>query len=154
MGGYYREISPSVERQTPVEQALTNPSLFNVEQWFLPKQYRIKTVEEVIDTAHLHQLSEGDLSFEAELLQTFVDDTELRIPVMRQALADENFEVIARQAHQIRGASSGVGVPAMQALARRLETIAKERKLMDAPEVLIQMKMRIEQVKTYIAQIG
>ncbi len=137
-----------------MEQAFTNPSLFNVEQWFLPKQHRSETVEEVIDTAHLHQLSEGDLSFEAELLQTFVDDTELRLPVMRQALADENFEVVARQAHQIRGASSGVGVPAMQALARRLETIAKERKLLDGPEVLTLMKMRIEQIKTYIAKMG
>ncbi|MBC7882804.1 MAG: Hpt domain-containing protein [Anaerolineae bacterium] len=111
-------------------------------------------MEEVIDTAHLHQLSEGDLSFEAELLQTFVEDTELRLPVMRQALADENFDVVARQAHQIRGASSGVGVPALQVLARRLEAIAKERKLMDAPEVLTLMKMRIEQVKTYIAKMG
>jgi HPt (histidine-containing phosphotransfer) domain-containing protein len=85
-----------------VEQAFFTPSLFTVEQWFLPKQQRTQTVEEVIDTAHLHQLSEGDLSFEAELLQTFVDDTELRLPVMRQALAEENFEVIVRQAHQIK----------------------------------------------------
>jgi HPt (histidine-containing phosphotransfer) domain-containing protein len=136
-----------------VEQAIFNPSLFTVEQWFLPKQHRIQTVEEVIDTAHLHQLSEGDLSFEAELLQTFVDDTDLRLPVMRQALAEENFEVIARQAHQIRGASAGVGVPPMQVLARQLEAIAKERKMTGVPEILSLMKMRIEQVKTYIAKI-
>jgi HPt (histidine-containing phosphotransfer) domain-containing protein len=136
-----------------VEQAFFTPSLFTVEQWFLPKQHRTQTVEEVIDTAHLHQLSEGDLSFEAELLQTFVDDIELRLPVMRQALAEENFEVIARQAHQIRGASSGVGVPAMQALARQLETLAKERKTMDMPEILSMIKMRMEQVKTHIAKM-
>jgi HPt (histidine-containing phosphotransfer) domain-containing protein len=136
-----------------VEQTFFTPSLFTVEQWFHPKQHRIQTVEEVIDTAHLHQLSEGDLSFEAELLQTFVDDTELRLPVMRQALAEENFEVIVRQAHQIRGASAGVGVPSMQVLARQLEAIAKERKTKDMPEIFGLMKMRIEQVKTYIAKM-
>jgi HPt (histidine-containing phosphotransfer) domain-containing protein len=153
MRGYYRKTSPKAERQYLVEQAIFNSSLFTVKPWFLPKQHWTQTVEEVIDTDHLHQLSEGDLSFEVELLQTFVDDTELRLPVMRQALAEEDFEVIARQAHQIRGASAGVGVPAMQALARRLEAIAKERKTMDMPEILSMMKMRLEQVKTYIAKM-
>jgi HPt (histidine-containing phosphotransfer) domain-containing protein len=144
---------PKAKRQYLVEQAIFNPSMFNVEPWFLPKQYRIQTVEEVIDTAHLHQLSEGDLSFEVELLQTFVDDTEVRLPVLQQALAEEDFDVITRQAHQIRGASSGVGVPAMQALARQLEALAKEHKTMDMPEILGFMKMRLEQVKTYITKM-
>lgn len=137
-----------------MEQALSNPSLFTVEQWFLPQQPRTENVEEIVDTAHLHQLSEGDSSFEAELLQTFVDDTELRIPMMRQALAEGNFEVLARQAHQIRGASAGVGVPSLQLLARRLETMAKERKIADVPEVIALVKMRIDQVKVYIAKMG
>jgi hypothetical protein len=38
-------------------------------------------------------------------------------------------------------------------LARQLEAIAKERKTKDMPEIFGLMKMRIEQVKTYIAKM-
>jgi HPt (histidine-containing phosphotransfer) domain-containing protein len=46
---------------------------------------------------------------------------------MGQALRSQDFETLARTAHQIKGAAGGYGYPLITQAARELETSAKAR---------------------------
>ncbi|MEH2239330.1 MAG: response regulator [Nostoc sp.] len=64
----------------------------------------VGSVDLPIDWERLHQLSENDPEFELELLQIFVEDIQPRLEVMRIAIAAHDFEQLAREIHQIKGA--------------------------------------------------
>ncbi|XFA71984.1 Hpt domain-containing protein [Thermosynechococcaceae cyanobacterium Okahandja] len=75
----------------------------------------------LIDWEYLAALSGGDREFEQELLQTFIDDAQLRLNSLMAAVASENLEQIKRDAHHLKGSSGNVGITAMQTVAAELE---------------------------------
>ncbi len=58
----------------------------------------------------------------------FADTTRL----LREALNQEDLEVIRRLAHQYRGSGEGYGYPAISACGARLEEVAKQARAVDA----------------------
>lgn len=74
-----------------------------------------------IDLEQLHQISEGDLEFEIEVLQVFVEDLLQRLECMREAvLSGDRLQVMA-EAHHIKGASSNVGALQIRDLVVQIE---------------------------------
>lgn len=102
----------------------------------------------VVDREHLRQLSEGDEAFELELLQTFIEDAEERLRQVDIALATADSLKLKQQAHQLRGASAGVGVVSMQLLARRLEQDDQ-----DNFQLLKMLEARLEEVRIFTASL-
>jgi len=78
-----------------------------------------------IDRDQLVQISGGDRAFELMLLRTYLDDSVHRLELLRRAAEEGNLSEIHFQAHQLRGASAGVGAQGVLHLARLLE--AKDR---------------------------
>ncbi|MDP5338364.1 MAG: response regulator, partial [Nodularia sp. (in: cyanobacteria)] len=81
-------------------------------------------IELAIDWEHLHQLSENNTEFELELLQIFVEDSQLHLEASKAAIATDNFPQLARSAHQLKGASANIGAISMQQAAEKLEKLS------------------------------
>ena len=99
------------------------------------------------DQEQLEQLAGGDKSFEKELLQMFVGDTEESLSHLATAISTENQSVVQELAHYIKGASANVGAIGMSAAAAQLEMLAKAGNLRAAPNSLRQLQRLHQEVK-------
>ncbi len=74
-----------------------------------------------IDLEQLHQISEGDLEFEIEVLQVFVEDLLQRLESMRAAVLSSDRAQVMAEAHHIKGSSSNVGALQIRDLVVKVE---------------------------------
>lgn len=89
-----------------------------------------------IDWKSLQRLSDGNPSFELELLKIFLQDSYEHLDLLARAIADNQFEEIEHIAHHLKGASANVGAFVMRDAANELERQARRGSL-DEPELLI-----------------
>ncbi len=74
-----------------------------------------------LDWEHLHEISDGDTDFEIELLQMFVEDAQTHIDEVKEAVEQNDWQKLGREAHHLKGASANVGAIPMQLAAQKLE---------------------------------
>lgn len=101
----------------------------------------------VIDLEYLASISDNDREFEAELLGVYIEDGEQHLNLANVAIAKQDWESLAREAHHLKGASSNVGALGLQALALDLENNAKAQNLDQARAILDRMLEQYQQVK-------
>ena len=82
------------------------------------------------DSEHLDEGALGELrmvlgSDFAVLVQTFLDDSALRLASMRSALAQANHEAVREAAHSFKGSSMNLGALRLAAFCRQLEDQAR-----------------------------
>ncbi len=106
--------------------------------------------EDIVDLEHLHEISGGDVAFEIEVLQAFVEDSEIHLQEAKQALHLGDTEKLRHQAHQIKGASGNLGVTAIQISAAQLERQARNNSLTGANLLLTELETTLELVKAFI----
>ncbi|NER40021.1 MAG: Hpt domain-containing protein [Oscillatoria sp. SIO1A7] len=106
--------------------------------------------ESLVDLEHLEAICGGDLEFEQEVLQMFVEDTVENLEAAREALGNSDCEVLLHNAHQIKGSSANVGVPSITEIASRLETQARQKSLVNAPELIDSLTELLVQVRAFI----
>jgi HPt (histidine-containing phosphotransfer) domain-containing protein len=104
-----------------------------------------------IDWEQLHQVSEDDPEFELELLTMLAEDVKIHIEDLRQAVVDLDALAIAHEAHYIKGASANVGIVRMTALARQIETLAREQQLAATTIPIEQMAIVLGHLEAYLA---
>lgn len=104
----------------------------------------------MIDWDHLHQLADGNTEFELELLQLFTADTHTQIELLKQAIAIENFYEIEQAAHHIKGASANVGVTAIQAIAKQLETQVYDKKTVAMKSLVEELEQALNQLEAVL----
>jgi PAS domain S-box-containing protein len=117
-----------------------------------PVQNIENTPTSVIDLERLTQITRGDTEFQQELLQAFVDDAQIYIKEARQALNNQDYEILARRAHQIKGGSATVAILKMPEIALQLETQAHEKQLENAESMLLELEGILTQVQDFISQ--
>jgi HPt (histidine-containing phosphotransfer) domain-containing protein len=105
-----------------------------------------------INLEQLHQISEGDIEFEIEVLQVYVEDVLQRIEIIRQAIASNDHAQIMKEAHHIKGSSSNVGALQMRDLAVQLEDLNLDQELAKAPNILEDMLVKMQAVEDFIAE--
>ena len=101
-----------------------------------------------IDPEQLNQISEGDIEFEVEVLQVYVEDASQRINKIREAIAIQDYNQIRRQAHHIKGSSSNVGAMQMRLFAVQLEELGENQdseKVLTISEQMLAQMQAIEQ---------
>ncbi|MGB3206369.1 MAG: Hpt domain-containing protein [Crinalium sp.] len=76
---------------------------------------------------HLHEISGDDPDFEIELLQMFVEDTQIHIDAVKEAIEQNDLHQLEREAHHIKGASANVGAKPMQLAAQKLEQMVHQQ---------------------------
>lgn len=105
-----------------------------------------------IDLEQLNQISEGDIEFEIEVLQVYVEDVLQRIEIIRGAIAINDRTQIMKEAHHIKGSSSNVGALQMRDLALHLEDLNLDRDLAKSPNILEDMLLKIKAVEEFITE--
>ncbi|MDY6804095.1 MAG: PAS domain S-box protein [Cyanobacteriota bacterium] len=108
------------------------------------------TEELAVDLNRLHELSRGDTEFELEMLETFLEDAPSYIEDAKKALASNDYAAIHARAHQLKGASSMVGIRKMPEVAARLDALAKENRTEGAQELLAELERLMEVLREFI----
>ncbi|RCJ19955.1 ATPase [Nostoc sp. ATCC 43529] len=110
----------------------------------------IDLVELPIDWERLHQLSENNPEFEIELLQIFVEDIQARIEIIKMAIAALDFEQLACEAHQVKGASANMGVTAMHLAAEKLEQLAQNQERRGTNNLISELEEFVKRIQEFL----
>ncbi|RCJ36458.1 hypothetical protein A6770_15590 [Nostoc minutum NIES-26] len=114
--------------------------------------FTVETVELAIDWEHLHQISENDPEFELNLLEIFVEDMQNRLETTKAAIAANDFEQLAREAHQIKGASGNVGATTMHLAAEKLEQLARNQECRGAANLISELEDFVKRIQEFLSR--
>ncbi|MEB3827987.1 PAS domain S-box protein [Phormidium sp. CCY1219] len=107
-------------------------------------------LEIAVNFDRLHEISGGDTEFERDILEAFVEDARDNIDRLKLALASNDCTAFENESHQLKGASSNVGVTSIQDLATTLNRQAKAENLSNAAEGVEKLSQMLEEVEVYI----
>ncbi|MEH2084505.1 MAG: ATP-binding protein [Nostoc sp.] len=110
----------------------------------------VGSVDLPIDWERLHQLSENNSEFELELLQMFVEDIQPRLELIKIAIAAYDFEQLALQVHQIKGASANMGVTTMHLAAEKLEQLAINQERRGSTNLIVELEHFIKRIEEFL----
>ncbi|MEH1784017.1 GAF domain-containing protein [Nostoc sp.] len=110
----------------------------------------VDSVDLPIDWERLHQLSENNPEFELELLQIFVEDIQPRLELIKIAIAVHDFEEIARETHQIKGASANMGVTTMHLAAEELEQLAYNQERRGTSNLILELEDFVKRIQKFL----
>lgn len=115
-----------------------------------------QTPNSPIDLEQLNQISEGDIEFEIEVLQVYVEDVQQRLEIIRGAIANGDHLQVMKEAHHIKGSSSNVGALQMRDFSIKLEELNLEQNLeqdcIKATELIEQMALNMQAVEAFVAE--
>ncbi|WP_317616845.1 PAS domain-containing hybrid sensor histidine kinase/response regulator [Nostoc sp. PA-18-2419] len=114
------------------------------------KETDLTLVELSIDWERLHQLSENNPEFEIELLQIFVEDIQVRLEIIKMAIATHNFKQLAREAHQIKGASANMGITTMHLAAEKLEQLARNQERRGTNNIISELEEFVKHIQDFL----
>ncbi len=109
-----------------------------------------KLLEFPINWEHLHEISENDLEFELELLAMFVENSQVHIEVTKTAIAANDFQKIAKEAHHLRGSSGNIGATTMQEISSIIEHKANKNDITDVSELLANLIEYTNQIQDFL----
>ncbi|MFN6486858.1 MULTISPECIES: response regulator [unclassified Nostoc] len=110
----------------------------------------VGSVDLPIDWKRLHQLSENNPEFELELLQMFVEDIQPRLELIKIAIADHDYEQIALQTHQIKGASANIGATTMHLAAEKLEQLAHHQERRGTTNLISELEEFVKYIQEFL----
>lgn len=105
-----------------------------------------------VNLERLNQISEGDIEFEIEILQAYIEDFAQRIERIRDAIAINDWSQIMGQAHHLRGSSGNVGASQIHMLAIQLEELNSSHDSGKALDIIGAMSASIRTIELFIAE--
>ena len=87
---------------------------------------------QTIDFDRINDATGGDAEFLKELVDVFIEDTEVRLQELKAALDGGDPAQLGRTAHQLKGSTANMGAESMAALARVLEEMGKKDAMQEA----------------------
>jgi CheY-like chemotaxis protein/HPt (histidine-containing phosphotransfer) domain-containing protein len=109
-----------------------------------------KKSEGPIDLERLSQAAGEDPEFENELLELFLEDQQERVENLRDLIQQEDYPLLQREAHTLKGASANLGISSLQRAALLLETAVKEEKWGELQERAQVVETEFDRVSTFI----
>lgn len=101
-----------------------------------------------VDISRIQETSDGDLEFERELIEMFIDDANENIKQICAADLTQAKE-IKQVAHTLKGASANIGAVAVQKAAFVIEKCAAAGDLGDLAAQKEELKKAYVETKTY-----
>jgi HPt (histidine-containing phosphotransfer) domain-containing protein len=105
----------------------------------------------IVDRHRLNDIARGDMEFALELLQAFADDAATYLAQAFQALEAQDWDTLARKAHQLKGGSATVAVRIIPEVAANLQARAKENHRENAEKLLTQLQQALDGLNAFIA---
>ena len=106
----------------------------------------------IFDFEHLEKMSTGDKEFEADLIETYLQDVDLRYEKLVSAIEESESSKVFIEAHTIKGASYSVGAKKVGDEAYGIELSGKLNDLKNALERLTKLKNAIEETKNLLKE--
>jgi two-component system, sensor histidine kinase and response regulator len=95
---------------------------------------------------------EGDEDFFLDVLKQFLMKVKKQIEILRQAIFEENFEVVRKEAHSIKGGAAELAASRLSDLASGLEEMGKANGLENGMSVLGELEEEVQQLLKYADQ--
>ena len=103
-----------------------------------------------IDLARLQKITRGDVDFQQELLETFMEDAPGFIEDIKIALVKQDHHTLKHKAHQLKGAAATVAIFPLSDLAAQLEKKVEQEQLDSSNFLVKEMEHLLEQVRLFI----
>lgn len=110
-------------------------------------------IDSIIDWEYLHELTDNDSDLELELLDLFVSDASLRIVEIKNAIALNDFQSIAREAHQIKGSGSNIGAVQIQLAAEKLEQMTCASQTENMMQIIAEIEDEITNINSCLKHL-
>ena len=122
-------ISKPFKEQDLIQSILSLISLNeNEEARILELNEENKNDQLPYDLSILLQISRNDHQFVNKMIQLFCDDLPFQIEQIKDAIAQENTQIIAAKAHRLKPSTTNLGMPAITQKLRQIESLAKHEK--------------------------
>lgn len=91
----------------------------------------------------------GDLDLFREAMGIFLEDAKERLEILRNGMERDDWEIVGKSAHRIKGAAASMSAGGVRKVASELERIAEAKDLGRAMEVLALLKIELEEVEKF-----
>jgi HPt (histidine-containing phosphotransfer) domain-containing protein len=98
----------------------------------------------VLDRQQLRDITMDDEALMREILSALIDDTSHQIPLLDQAIREQNPQKCIRLAHYSKGACANVGANRAAALLKQIENKAAESEFQVCGESLGKLAQEVE----------
>lgn len=106
-----------------------------------------------VDTATLEMLQQMLEDGFAGLLDTYIDDSNLKIESLKVGLAQANSDLVRRSAHSLKGSSSNLGAKPLAELCLSVEQRARDQQLEGLDEIIAQVEAEHQTVVGIMEEI-
>ncbi len=113
------------------------------------------TDDPILEPSALERLLEitgGDLEFLDELIDTFLDDAQVQMAALRDAVAGDDPEAYVRPAHSLKSNAANVGAMGLATLSRDLEAAGRTGILVDGPDRVEAIERALEAARAALLQ--
>jgi HPt (histidine-containing phosphotransfer) domain-containing protein len=98
----------------------------------------------VLDREQLRDVTLDDEALMREILSALIDDTSRQIPLLDQAIREQNPQKCARLAHYSKGACANVGARRAAAVLKQIERKAAESAFTECGQSLALLSQELE----------
>jgi HPt (histidine-containing phosphotransfer) domain-containing protein len=116
-----------------------------------PSPFTLSSLDQVpVNLERLDEVARGDVEFQRELLQVFMEDALNYLEEIKSALLKGDHPTLARLAHQLKGSSATVAIRRMPELAVLLENQAQNNQLAGAAGLITELEQILERLQAFI----
>jgi HPt (histidine-containing phosphotransfer) domain-containing protein len=108
----------------------------------------------LVDSQELLLRLDGNLDLLRTVVSTFIDDAPETLGAIRDAVASNDAESLYQLAHNLKGSVSNFAAEDVNRAALRLETIAQQRDLSQAPEAYQELARMMARLTPELAQLA
>ncbi len=102
---------------------------------------------ESVDLNRLKEVAGNDPVFEKELIHLFLEECELRLTSIQNALQQKNAEILHTEAHTLKGASGNIGAIGIQKLSEQMQVAASNKNLLQYSDLFKDLTNEIKIVR-------
>lgn len=106
-----------------------------------------------VDLQRMREAADGDEEFLRQLVEVFIDDTDLRVRELNAAIMAGDSRVVGRTAHQLKGSSANMGANGLFDFARRLEKLGEGNSLSGAGELFVGLEAEFQRVRNELQRV-
>lgn len=103
---------------------------------------------DAVDFTRIQETSDGDLPFEQELIDMYVEDAQNHLDSIFQLLTSADFPQIKQVAHTLKGSSANIGALKIANTAASIEKAAGLQE--DISPLALELKSNFEETKTVL----
>ncbi|WP_197047504.1 hybrid sensor histidine kinase/response regulator [Planktothrix serta] len=111
------------------------------------------TIAEIpVNLERLNRLFKGNLQLQQRLLYLFIEQAQLRIQTLEQAIINQDFTSIKQQAHALKGSSATAGILEIPEIAKQLEDLALQQNIEGTTELVKKLQQHLSRVQVFVQE--